>query len=236
MALSETPPGTIRWMRTDEPPMARETRLLAAGQADLALKASALAARIADLADREAAEREAVAAEREAVAAERDRLVLDLRAETVKSAALEKRLEALGKSPAHAVERDRDRYQRMADSARAEEESIRDLYEAKCEEVDNLAAEVARLCEALGAKEAHASAPDICGADELKRLQERFDHLSNLLAAAESTRDQAIAKEREALTDLSKVRSCFEAQRKALCDRLGLDATATWADITVRVR
>jgi hypothetical protein len=199
--------------------MGTELRALGQDAADLGLRLAAAAARVLD-----ASRRDARALER--LTAERDALAQDLRAETVRSGALEARLAGV---MANAPPRVASAYDAgiaaascSLEQARAEADSMRALYEAKCEEADDMA-------ERLIAAGAHASAPDVCRQDEI-------DRLGALLAKAESEHDKAIASERCALTDLAKLRSCFEAQRKALCDRLGLDANASWADITQRVR
>ena len=208
------------WMLTRDPeegPLGVELRALGQEAADLGLRLAAAAARVLDASRRDA--RELAKA-----SIERDEAQQDLRAETVRSGALAQRVDALeagnvkllrmvddANARAESLAEHADR---VVTGAGEDEECLRNLYEAKCEEADSLSAQ-------LGGG---------CGVDA------EIDRLQKMVAEAESAMDRAVANERSALTDLAKLRSCFEAQRKALCDRLGLDATASWSDITQRVR
>jgi hypothetical protein len=202
--------------------MGTELRALGQDAADLGLRLAAAAARVLD-----ASRRDARALER--MTAERDSLAQDPRAETVRSGALEARLAGV---MANAPPRVASAYDAgiaaascSLEQARAEADSMRALYEAKCEEADALQSRI-NLLGGAGFKDQEA----------LEAQRAQLDRANGVLASAEVARDLALAAEKEALTDLAKLRSCFEAQRKALCDRLGLDSNATWADITQRVR
>jgi hypothetical protein len=201
--------------------MGTELRALGQDAADLGLRLAAAAARVLDASRRDAREIERISIERR-------ELGDALKAELVRSGALAKRVDA-SESKLAATHRLLNLANARAEGiaqyaddrvlgAVEEEESLRSLYEAKCEEADDLAARLDKLA----------------GGDI--KDQDALDRMGTLMAEAERRRDAAVETERSALTDLAKLRSCFEAQRLALCDRLGLDDNATWADITQRVR